>query len=137
MQRGQIEFLKAAISCSTHGPIHMARLETPDPGEYFPARYVCALCMMESEPGPCRPRMTRDDEVQREMTRYCAGIDQWDAMPVVVEGWLRVFEQLQEQRNTLLAALRGLVEEGRCSTYSPSESLLKAAEAAISEAEGR
>lgn len=38
----------------------------------------------------------RADEVQREMVRYCAGIDRWDAMPVVVEGWLRVFEDLQE-----------------------------------------
>ena len=47
-----------------------------------------------------------DDEVQREMTRYCAGIDQWDAMPVVVEGWLRVFEGLQQQRDELLAALK-------------------------------
>jgi hypothetical protein len=47
-----------------------------------------------------------DDEVQREMVRYCAGIDRWDAMPVVVEGWLRAFEQLQAQRDEMLAALR-------------------------------
>ncbi len=37
----------------------------------------------------------RADEVQREMTRYCAGLDHWHEMPVVVEGWLRVFESLQ------------------------------------------
>jgi hypothetical protein len=37
----------------------------------------------------------RADEVQREMVRYCAGLDRWDEMPVIVEGWLRVFEQLQ------------------------------------------
>jgi hypothetical protein len=36
------------------------------------------------------------EQVQREMVRYCAGIDHWDHMPVVVEGWLRVFEQLQQ-----------------------------------------
>jgi hypothetical protein len=45
---------------------------------------------------PQKPTLLRcADDVQREMVRYCAGLDQWDKMPVIVEGWLRVFEQLQ------------------------------------------
>jgi hypothetical protein len=51
------------------------------------------------------------NETQREMVRYCAGIDQWDAMPVVVEGWLRVFEQLQAERDDLLRAAKAIVAQ--------------------------
>lgn len=58
---------------------------------------ACA-CHKVGEPTPPTDRtslLAKADEVQREMVRYCAGIDRWDQMPVVVEGWLRVFESLQ------------------------------------------
>ncbi|MGE3840076.1 MAG: hypothetical protein AB7I50_00670 [Vicinamibacterales bacterium] len=74
------------------------------------------------------------DEVHREMVRYCAGIDQWDQMPVVVERWLRVFEQLQEHvfaAPTMLFLLRDMewlgLNDGRGVTHQqcPACSALK------------
>ena len=53
----------------------------------------------------------RADAAQREMVRHCAGIDVWDQMPVVVEGWLRVLEQLIEAREALLAELARLNQQ--------------------------
>lgn len=38
----------------------------------------------------------RADEVQREMVRAAAGLDNWDgSWPVVIERWVSVFEELQ------------------------------------------
>lgn len=42
---------KNAIHCAIHGKTHLVLHQIPNPGDFFPSRYVCAQCVREYQKG--------------------------------------------------------------------------------------
>ena len=66
----QAEYQRRPVRCPIHGRVNYLRFVMPDPGDYFPAQYVCGHC----EPVPASfPYLKLGEDIMRS-TDY-AGID--------------------------------------------------------------